>query len=142
MVAYLLDTNVVSELRKRTPNPDVLTWYQSARNAEAYISTLVVGEIRRGVDRMWENEPSRATVLEQWLVTLMTSYRDRTLAVTTEIAEEWGRLSASNPPPIIDGLMAATAKVHNLTFVTRNIADVERTGVSLLNPFRPGSTGS
>jgi hypothetical protein len=80
-------------------------------------------------------------MLDKWLMTLTTSYRDRTLAVTTEIAEEWGRLSASNPPPIIDGLMAATAKVHNLTFVTRNIADVERTGVSLLNPFRPGSTG-
>jgi toxin FitB len=137
MVAYLLDTNVVSELRKRTPNPHVLTWYLSARNAEAYISTLVVGEIRRGVDRMWGNDPTRATMLDRWLMTLITSYRDRTPAVTTEIAEEWGRLSASNPPPVIDGLMAATAKVHSLTFVTRNIADVERTGVNLLNPFRP-----
>jgi toxin FitB len=76
-------------------------------------------------------------MLDMWLMTLMTSYRDRTLAVTTEIAEEWGRLSTSNCPPIIDGLMAATAKVHNLTFVTRNIADLERTGVNVFNPFRP-----
>jgi toxin FitB len=77
MVAYLLDTTVVSELRKLTPNPHAHTWYLSARNAEAYISTLVVGEIMRGVDRMWENDPTRATMLDKWLMMLMTSYRDR-----------------------------------------------------------------
>jgi toxin FitB len=136
-VAYLLDTNVVSELRKRTPNPHVLAWYQQVRNAEAYVSTLVVGEIRRGIERMREHDPVRTQALEEWLRTLVTTYRDRTLPITTEVADEWGRLSASDPPPIIDGLMAATARVHGLTLVTRNVADVERTGVRFVNPFKP-----
>jgi hypothetical protein len=78
------------------PTSHVLTCYLSARNAEAYISTLVVGDIRRGVDRMREKTLPGRRCWTKWLMALMTSYRDRTLAVTTEIAEEWGRLSASN----------------------------------------------
>lgn len=138
-MAYLLDTNVVSELRKAAPNSHVLAWQQRHRRAEAYISALVVGEIRQGIERVRPRDPAQADVLERWLTGLVSAYRDRILPVTVDIAEEWGRLNASPQPlPVIDGLMAATAKVHRLTLVTRNVPDVARTGVTLLNPFEAG----
>jgi predicted nucleic acid-binding protein len=139
-VAYLLDTNVVSELRKTVPNQNVLAWYQREERARAYISTLVVGEVRQGVQRLRSRDPQQANALDKWLLGLLSMYGGRVLPVTVEVAQEWGRLSGtSQPPPVVDGLMAATAKVHQLTLVTRNTADVARTGVRVLNPFEPGT---
>jgi predicted nucleic acid-binding protein len=135
-VAYLLDTNVVSELRKTAPDPRVTQWHASHSHADVYLSTLVIGEIRRGIDRLRPRDPKQADALERWLSRLAASYRDRLLPVTTQVAEEWGRMSATTqPPPVVDGLMAATASVHRLTLVTGNVADVARTGVPLVNPF-------
>jgi predicted nucleic acid-binding protein len=135
-MAFLVDTNVVSELRKRVPDPRVLAWQRSQRRAEVYLSTLVVGEIRQGVERVRPRDPRQAEALDRWLAGLLLTYRDRLLPVTAEVTQEWGRLNASSqPPPVIDGLMAATARVHQLTLVTRNVADVARTGVAVLDPF-------
>lgn len=133
-VAYLLDTNVVSELRKPKPNGNVLAWYEGQRRAEAYISTLVAGEIRQGIERVRARDAVQAEALERWLTGLLTTYQSRVLPVTVEVAEAWGRLNASpTPPPAIDGLMAATAQVHRLTLVSRNVNNV----VPTVNPFEP-----
>jgi len=138
VLAYLLDTNVVSELRKSQPDVNVLAWQQRNATADIYLSVLVIGEIRQGIECIRARDKTRAENLESWLAGLTGAYRERILPVTADVAEEWGRLNvAPARPPIVDGLMAATAKVHRLTLVTRNVADVARTGVMVVNPFDP-----
>jgi len=135
-VGFLLDTNVVSELRKSKPDASVVSWYERHLDDSVFISSLVVGEIRQGIERLRSRDWERAEALDGWLSGLVVAYRDRVLPVTAAIAEEWGRLNATaQPPPTVDGLMAATARVHGLTLVTRNLADVARTGVEAVNPF-------
>jgi len=104
---------------------------------DLFVSVLVVGEIRRGIDRLRIRDSAQAAAYERWLAGLRSQYEGRILRIDSEIAEEWGRLNVLTTVSAIDGLMAATAKVHALTFVTRNVADVARTGVAVLNPFEP-----
>jgi len=138
-VAYLLDTNVLSELRKSAPDRNVANWARANNEAGIYISALAIGEIRHGIEKVRDRDPRQADALEAWLDTLVAGYQDRVLPVTVAVADEWGQLKAmSPPPPAIDGLMAATAKVNHLTLVTRNVADVSGTGVPLINPFTNG----
>jgi toxin FitB len=133
---FLIDTNVVSELRKAAPDPRVVAWHERHAMASAFLSVLVVGELRQGIERLRPRDVRRAEALDRWLAGLLNSYRDRMLPVTRAIAEEWGRMNASpQPPPPVDGLMAATARVHRLTLVTRNVAHVARTGVRVMDPF-------
>jgi predicted nucleic acid-binding protein len=134
-VSYLLDTNVVSEFRRKAPDAGASAWVASVKSGELYLSALVVGEIRQGIERLALRDPAQAAPLDSWSQRLVTTYADRIVPVTLEIAETWGRLNAGSPLPVVDGLLAATALVHDWTFVTRNGADVERTGVRLLNPF-------
>lgn len=137
MSGYLLDTNVVSELRKgRRTNPKVLIWFGAVDEAELFVSVLLFGEVRSGIERILARDPAQAGVLERWLTGLESNYEDRVLPVTLAIADRWGRLSANDAPGVIDGLMAATALENDLTLVTRNTWDVARTGVELLNPFQ------
>ena len=138
-MSYLLDTNVVSELRKRDPNPDVLAWYATVTSAELFLSVLTIGEIRLGIERLRRKDELQADVLEQWLRGLHVTYQDHLIEVDADVAEEWGRLNVSGPLPVIDGLLAASAKIRGWTLVTRNIADLQRSGVALLNPFEPPS---
>ena len=136
-MSFLLDTDVLWEVRKPAGDANVRAWLASVRGAELYLSVLVVGEIRQGIEGLRRRDQPQAAVFEAWLATLRRYYADRILPVTTEIAEAWGRLNVPVPVPAIDGLLAATARVHGLTLVTRNTADVARTGVALLNPFTP-----
>lgn len=136
-MTFLLDTNVVSEIRRQRPNYGVADWFDTVRASDLFLSALVVGEIRQGIERLAARKPARAEVLEKWLEQLVNTYGDRIAPVTTEVAEVWGRLNAKEPLPVVDGLIAATALAHDWTLVTRNVRDVESTGVRVLNPFVP-----
>lgn len=134
-MTFLLDTNVVSEIRKRSPHPGVAEWFDSVCAADLHLSVLVVGEIRQGIERLARRDPVQAAAFERWLSRLVHDYRDRIVPVSSEVAEAWGRLNVPDPLPVVDGLLAATALVHGWTLVTRNAADVRGTGVRLLDPF-------
>jgi predicted nucleic acid-binding protein len=134
-VAFLLDTNVISEARKPAADPNVRAWLASVPEGDLYLSVLVVGEIRQGIERLRRRDPMQAGPYETWLSALLHGFADRLIPVTAEVCDEWGRLNVPDPLPVIDGLMAATAKVRDWTFVTRNIADLRRTNVRLLDPF-------
>lgn len=138
-MAFLLDTNVVLEIRKPRPDPNVQAWLGSVPEADLHLSVLVVGEIRQGVERLRRRDPARAAPYEAWLSELARRFADRLVPVTVEVCEEWGRLNVPDPLPVVDGLMAATAKVRGWTFVTRNVADLARTDVRLLDPFGAGA---
>lgn len=134
-MSFLLDANVVSEIRKKAPNPGVATWFESVPASELFLSVLVVGEIRQGIERLARRDSVQAGIFEQWLAQLVAVYSDRITPVTADVAEVWGRLNVAGPVPVVDGLLAATALVHGWTLVTRNVSDVTSTGVRLLDPF-------
>ena len=138
-MAFLLDTNVISEARKPAPNPNVRVWLDSVPEAELYLSVLVVGEIRQGIERLRRRDPAQAEPYEVWLSALRRSFDDRLVPITADVCEEWGRLNVPDPLPVVDGLMAATASRRDWTLVTRNVGGLARTGVRLLNPFDPDS---
>lgn len=136
MKGYLLDTNVASETRKgRRTDANVSQWLESVVDADLFLSVLVIGEIRKGIELARPNDPVKARALEGWLAGLEARFGERVLPITPVVADQWGRLGAIRPLSTVDGLLAATAMVHDLTLVTRNVADVAHTGVRLLNPF-------
>jgi toxin FitB len=133
---FLIDTNILSELRKGTrADGNVRRWFESVDENAIFLSVLVTGEIRRGIEIIRKRDPRAASALERWLDNLMQVHSDRVLPVDAATADEWGRLDARGSLPVVDGLLAATARVHSLTLVTRNLKDVARTGVDLLDPF-------
>ncbi len=133
---YLLDTNVLSELRKKERcDLRVRQWFLQIPDREVFVSVLAVGEIRQGIERLRRRNPQGVHQLEGWLHELLRSLGDRLLPIDSSIAQRWGRMNAHNQLPIVDALMAATAAVHGLIFVTRNTKDVKRSGVSCFNPF-------
>jgi predicted nucleic acid-binding protein len=135
-VSLLLDTNVVSELRKgKRTHPRVRAWFESVADADLHLSVLVVGELRRGIERVRAKDARQATALERWLQRLTREHADRILPIDRRVAEQWGRFSAERNGSPVDVLMAATAFVHELVLVTRNTRDVAWTGVSCMNPF-------
>lgn len=134
-MSYLLDTDVVSEVRRRTAEPRVSAWLATVPAVDLFVSAIVLGEIRRDIERLRGRDAAQAAVFEAWLGELRSRFGDRIVPIDAEIAEEWGRINAVDPVPVEDGLMAATAKVRGMVFVTRNVADVARTGARLLNPW-------
>jgi len=139
-MGYLIDTNVWSELQKgQKANPGVQRWFEGVVAEDLYLSVLVVGEIRRGIERQRRRDPRQAERLEQRLVSLQEAMARRILVVSPSVAERWGRINVPDPLLVVDGLLAATALEHDLVLVTRNIRDVERCGVRCLNPFAESS---
>ncbi len=126
-MTYLIDTNVLSELRKRGRcDPHVAAWYRSARQEDLFLSVLVVGELRQGAERLRRAAAHQFTVLEKWLILAVDRFADRIIPVDRMVAGEWGRLSAEHRPAVVGGLIAATALVHGMTVATRNVRDFRR----------------
>jgi predicted nucleic acid-binding protein len=135
-VSFLLDTNIVSELRRGdAANASVLEWFDHQPASALFLSVITVGEIRQGIEQLRPKRSVDAAALDRWLDALIEFYEDRLLYVDGEVADEWGRLQARRPGHTIDGLLAATARVHKLTVVTRNVRDFSGLPVKVLNPF-------
>lgn len=135
-MSYLVDTNILSELRKgERTNPRVRAWFLSIDDSELFLSVLVIGEVRRGIERIRVRDPASASALDVWLSEIVAEHDDRILPVDRAVSEIWGRLSAGPSLPVIDTLLAAAALVHGLTLVSRNERAFEKTGVPVLNPF-------
>jgi len=135
-VSYLLDTNIISELRKGDQcDPNVAAWYALVDENDLVLSALVLGEIRKGIERVRFRDAAKAWVLEAWLEQVEAAFEGRILGIDTAVADRWGRMSAIRSVPVVDSLLAATALVHGLTLVTRNDQDVAGLGVTVLNPF-------
>jgi len=135
-VRYLVDTNVISELRKgQRCNESVAAWWSTVKTEEIFLSVLTVGEIRKGIENIRRRDRPSADALEVWLSRVIAEHGDRILPIGLDIVEQWARLNVPDPLPVIDGLLAATAKVAGLTMVTRNVGDIASTGVELLNPW-------
>lgn len=140
---YLIDTNIISEIRKnRRCDRNVAAWYASIDDGELYLSVLVAGEIRKGIELARRRDPAKAIAVERWLKAVDAAFGDRILPIDRAVTEEWGCMSAQRPIPVIDGLLAATAKVHGMTLVTRNDADVAELGAQVLNPFNADTDNS
>ena len=135
-MTFLLDTNVVSELRRGDRcDPNVSAWYARVEETDIFLSVLVLGEMRRGIERIRRRDPQQTDVLERWLDEIVLRFAGRILPIDEMTAEAWGRTYYVRNVPVVDGLLAATAIVHDLTLVTRNVSDVRGLGARVLNPF-------
>ncbi len=136
---YLVDTNVVSEVRKRQrANKGVLAFFRQAvkKDDALYLSVVTVGELRRGVEVVrHRGDEQQAAMLEAWLETVLSDFAQNILSVDEEVGQVWGRLRVPHPEHALDKLIAATGLIHDLTVVTRNVEDFAGLGVRLLNPF-------
>jgi hypothetical protein len=139
-VTWLIDTNIISEVRKGLRcNPAVAEWWSSVEDRDLFLSTLTIGEIRKGVEAVRIRDPDKARALEAWLQAIVQTFGPRILGIDAAVADSWGRISAIRSVPVVDALLAATASVHGLVLVTRNAIDVAGLGVRVLNPFDPSA---
>ena len=136
---YLLDTCVISELTKKKPTTRVIKWMNQQDEFALYLSTITIGELYKGITKLPDNQKQQD--LQRWVTTdLARKFTGRILNVNQEVAQQWGILSANadkkgRPLPVLDGLLAATAHVFGLTFITRNVSHVEITGIPIINPW-------
>jgi len=135
-LSFLLDTNVISELAKTRPNFKVIAWLGSVPSTDLFLSVITLGEIRKGIENKRAASPGDATRLEAWLTTLVLHYRSRVLPFDQDSADQWGRIMALHPTvPVEDSQLGATALQHRLTFATRNVRHIAKTGVAFVDPF-------
>ena len=133
--AYLLDTNLVSETRRKRADPGVVAFLRAADSSSLYLSVLTLGELRKGVVSKRRTDPIAAKSLTAWVEGLEFGYAERILGIDAAIARLWGDWSADRPRPVIDTLLAATAVVHGLTLITRNTRHVNGLPVKMINPW-------
>jgi toxin FitB len=134
---YLLDTNVVSEMRKKVPAPSVIAFLRNQNPTSVYLSVLTLGELHRGAVKKRASNPAVGDALSAWVFELEQTFDGRIFPVNASTARVWGEITAGRTLPVADALIAATAIVHNLTLVTRNTKDVHDLPVRLLNPWQP-----
>ena len=135
-MTFLLDTNILAETRKRDPAPGVVSWIRLTPSDQLHVSVLTLGEITLGIARIRaRGDHPQAAILERWLDGIEKGFVDRALPVTLRVAADWGRHQPPWPVPVVDALIAATARVNGLTIVTRNVRDFELAGVPVINPF-------
>ncbi|MDH4409428.1 MAG: type II toxin-antitoxin system VapC family toxin [Verrucomicrobiales bacterium] len=133
---FLLDTNVLSELRKGEKcDSRVRRWAVSTKGDRHCLCVVSLGEIRKGIEILRRKAPDQCPTFERWLEVLKSDYSNDLLPVNEEIMNRWGILQAAQSLPVLDGLIAATALEHGLTVATRKVRDFEKTGVKLVNPF-------
>ncbi|MER9138117.1 type II toxin-antitoxin system VapC family toxin [Mesorhizobium sp. M0830] len=130
---YLLDTNIVSDVQRRLPKPT--EWLTSVDPTSVSLSVITLGEIEREIVKLRKVDSEKATRLDLWLRELRRDNADRILAVSEDVALAWGRITAGRTRGSADTLIAATALVHDLILVTRNVADFDNTGVTVFNPW-------
>jgi predicted nucleic acid-binding protein len=130
---YLLDTCIISEARRRTPQ--VVAWLQSTRSESLFLSAITIGEITKGISMKLRTDPPAAAGLLRWLDELRIVYASRILPIDDSVATSWGRLMAERSRPVVDTLIAATARVNNKIIVTRNVDDFADSGVMVLDPW-------
>lgn len=141
-MSFLIDTNIISEVRKGSRcDAKVAAWYATIDDGDLYLSVLVTGEIRKGIELARPRDPPKADALEAWLASVDAAFGERILSIDRTVADEWGRMSGQRPIPTIDGLLAATAKAHRMTLVTRDDTDAAELGAKVLNPFKIAGTG-
>jgi predicted nucleic acid-binding protein len=135
-VSFLVDTNVVSELKRgRNAAVAVAAWFASVPAEQIFTSVVVLGEIRRGIERIARRDKPQADMLERWYAAMRHRLGSRVLPVDEPVMMMWSRISVPDPLPAYDGLIAATALVHNMTVATRNTADFRRVGVIAIDPW-------
>ena len=137
MRGYLLDTNVLSEIRKgsQRAQPEVYQWWLGVKDQELFLSVMTLGEIRKGIDRLGACDVSQTLALELWMDEVKQTFRDRVIDVSLAVAERSGRLQAIRSLPEVDALLAASVLEYDLTLVSRNEADFRELGIRVLNPF-------
>ncbi len=137
-MGFLIDTCLISELRRPTPSESVRAWFQICEESNLFISALSIGEIKYGIQRLPDG--SKKDDLQTWFNQIVDSFSNRILPVNEQICISWALMKAAAESkgfqlPVIDGLLAATAKEHNLVFVTRNTKDFELTNINMINPW-------